>query len=393
MNALLMGYYGARNLGDELMLVCLRRWLERQGIAITVVCEYPDEIKQQYQLPAVHNWPLLGQWAWRAVWLRGGAVRLVRAVAGCDALIIGGGDLIRDDRGWRQFLFTLEKILLARLLRKPVYLVNVGIGRPHSRYGRSILGWSLRHCRQIIVRDRRSLEICENLGAGGVTRLAPDIVLSLPELLPEIASSRQTDHRAPYVLVCLRGDPNVFQQYDLNEPKIQTLAAGLDHVVEQYGLDVVFIPFQGLGSSGLDDNRLHQRVVNAMRHASRTEIRPWTDDLGEICRWFQGAQGVLAMRLHAAVLAMCFERPCILMPYDHKLREFGQLMGISDAIDSETLDSSAQLRSVLASALNGSSAAGTRRAPSPECNSRWTDMALEPTDPPADRQARPPATL
>jgi polysaccharide pyruvyl transferase WcaK-like protein len=82
MNALLMGYYGARNLGDELMLVCLRRWLERQGIAITVVCEYPDEIKQQYQLPAVHNWPLLGQWAWRAVWLRGGAVRLVRAVAG-----------------------------------------------------------------------------------------------------------------------------------------------------------------------------------------------------------------------------------------------------------------------------------------------------------------------
>lgn len=376
MHALLMGYYGARNLGDEMMLLCLRRWLEQQGIEITVVSEYPDEVKRRHQLPVVQNWPLLGQWAWRSVWLRGGAVRLVRAVAGCDALIIGGGDLIREDCGWKQFLFPIEKILLAALLRKPVYLVNIGIGRPRTCYGRRILGWSLRYCRQIIVRDRRSLDICENLHAGGVTRLAPDIALSLPELLPEIVGSGQTDHRAPYVLVCLRANPNLFRQYDLNEPKIQSLAAGLDYVVEQYGLDIVFLPFQGLEKAGLDDNRFHQRVAAAMRHASRTEIRPWTDDLREVCRWFQAAQGVLAMRLHAAVLAICFERPCILMPYDHKLREFGQLMGISDVICPETLESPAQLRNVLARALNGSPAAGTRRATSPECNSRWTDIVL-----------------
>ena len=391
MNALLMGYYGARNLGDEMMLVCLQRWLQRQDIQITVVCEYPDEVARRYQLPAVHNWPLLGEWAWRAAWLRGGAPRLIRAVAGCDALIIGGGDLIREDCGWRQFLFTIEKILLATLLRKPVYLVNVGIGRPRSGLGRRMLGWSLRHCRQIIVRDRRSLEICENLGAGGITRLAPDIVLSLPELLPEIANSRQPEPRASYVLVCLRGDPNVFGQYDLTEPRIQTLAAGLDHVVEQYGLDIVFLPFQGLEGPGLDDNQLHQSVVDAMRHASRTEIRPWTDDLGEICRWFQGAQGVLAMRLHAAVLAICFERPCILMPYDHKLREFGQLLGLSNTIDSETLDSPAQLHSVLASILNGSQSAGTQRPIVQDGVSRWADMVLEPARA-ADRRARSRAT-
>jgi polysaccharide pyruvyl transferase WcaK-like protein len=87
---------------------------------------------------------------------------------------------------------------------------------------------------------------------------------------------------------------------------------------------------------------------------------------------------VLAMRLHAAVLAHCFERPCILMPYDHKLREFGQLMGISDVIDSDTLESPAQLGSVLSSALNGRPAAGARGAASTECNSRWTDMVREP---------------
>ncbi len=216
-------------------------------------------------------------------------------------------------------------------------------------------------------------------------------MLSLPELLPEIANSRQPEPRASYVLVCLRGDPNVFGQYDLTEPRIQTLAAGLDHVVEQYGLDIVFLPFQGLEGPGLDDNQLHQSVVDAMRHASRTEIRPWTDDLGEICRWFQGAQGVLAMRLHAAVLAICFERPCILMPYDHKLREFGQLLGLSNTIDSETLDSPAQLHSVLASILNGSQSAGTQRPIVQDGVSRWADMVLEPARA-ADRRARSRAT-
>jgi hypothetical protein len=99
-------------------------------------------------------------------------------------------------------------------------------------------------------------------------------VLSPRELLPEIATSGQADCRTPYVLIRLRGDPNVFRQYDLNESKIQTLAAALDHVVEQYGLDIVFLPFQGLKGPGLDDNQFHQYVVDGMRQAPRTGIRP-----------------------------------------------------------------------------------------------------------------------
>jgi polysaccharide pyruvyl transferase WcaK-like protein len=105
--ALLMGYYGVGNLGDEMMLVCLKQWLERQGFDLTVLSEKPAKVVQTHGLPAVENSPLLGEWAWRSGWLKGGALRVVRALASSDVLIVGGGDLIRDDLGWRTIFFTM----------------------------------------------------------------------------------------------------------------------------------------------------------------------------------------------------------------------------------------------------------------------------------------------
>src|SRR5579885_3086022 len=186
---LLMGYYGAHNLGDDMMLFCLQKWLARQQVSITVLSECPEEIQRSFVLPAVRNVPLLGEWSWVDAWLRGRALRVVRAILGHDGLIVGGGDLIRDDRGWRTFLFTLEKILLAILFRKPVYLVNVGIGRPHTSLGRRLLAWALPRCRKIIVRDQRSLDLCREFHAPA--KYAPDIVLSSSVI------SKSASHRPP----------------------------------------------------------------------------------------------------------------------------------------------------------------------------------------------------
>ena len=132
-----MGYYGARNLGDEMMLFCLRRWLNKQSIEITLLCENSRDAEARFHLAAVENLPLLFEWAWRYVWLYGNAFRLLNEFRKSDGLVFGGGDLIRDDRGWRVFLYAMEKIFLALLLRKPVYLLNVGIGKPSTSYGKS----------------------------------------------------------------------------------------------------------------------------------------------------------------------------------------------------------------------------------------------------------------
>src|SRR5207244_832434 len=151
-----------------------------QDFDLTVLSERPEEVSRRHGLQAVENCPLLGEWAWRSSWIKGGAWRVIRALTRSDALIVGGGDLIRDDLGWRTFFYTMEKLILAILLGKRIYVVNAGIGRPSTRYGRTILKWVLGRCHRIIVRDLRSESICTQLGVSARTALAPDIVLSLP---------------------------------------------------------------------------------------------------------------------------------------------------------------------------------------------------------------------
>jgi polysaccharide pyruvyl transferase CsaB len=312
MKALLLGYYGQGNLGDDLMLSCLSTWLSDQGVSITVGSENPQGVTAPCGRPVVQNVPLLGEWEWRSTWLHGGAARLLSAMRRHDLIILGGGDLIRDDHGWRTFAFSIEKIAAARLLGKPVALLNVGIGTPSTAYGRATLGWALRQCARVIVRDQRSVDVCAEAGVEAV--FLPDIVLTLPSSVPA-----HTDNRLPYIAVCMRDG-----WCSMSEFQIGTLASILDGISERTGLQTAFIPFQ----KGIDeaDYGLHQRLAHKMRTAC--QVFQWSGDIPELVSRISNATAVLAMRLHASVMAVAYEKPCVAIPYDHKIREFARLAGV-----------------------------------------------------------------
>lgn len=376
--ALLLGYYGVGNLGDEMMLVCLRNWLERQGFDLTVLSEKPAAVSQAHGLPAVENVPLLGEWSWRSSWLRGGAWRVIRALRGSDALVVGGGDLIRDDLGWRTFLFTMEKLIAAILMGKKVYLVNTGVGRLSTRYGRVLLRWTLRRCSRIIVRDARSENVCRELGVTEQVSLAPDIALTLPDLLAtQKVISIDSRRKKPYVVVCLRHNPQTFRSYDMTNHRINILAQSLDNLIERHDVDVVFLPLHGTLANGRGDALLHGRVAKAMAHGERVQMRPWTPDLDEVYAWIRGAHLVLAMRLHAAVLAQACGGPCVLMPYDRKVREFGDLMAMRHSIEAAALDNLSAVNALLDSAWRDTQAAAATDGMRHTVASIWADLKLE----------------
>ncbi|MGH9405999.1 MAG: polysaccharide pyruvyl transferase family protein [Terriglobia bacterium] len=359
MNMLLMGYYGSRNLGDEMMLYCLLRWLEGQGVKVTLLCEGSREPADRYNVPAVENLALLLEWGWVDVWLRVKAPGLIRRFWQTDGLIVGGGDLIRDDRGWRNFMYTMEKILLAIAFRKPVFLLNIGIGRPRTWYGRYLLTWSLRRCRQIVVRDLRSLEICRT--AGAEASLAPDIVTLLPQWL-EAGRDAEAQLR-PYIAVCLRSRCDVFGQFQVGEAGLRNLAHALDRLARERGLDIVFIPFQTMAAEHENDNEIHTKIAALMQEQSRVVIREWTGNLAAVTQCIAGAACVIAMRLHAAILAAACGRPCAVLPYDYKVGEAARIFNITCQITPTTLASFAELTAVLERALG------------PECPQRLTGAA------------------
>ncbi|MEO5819154.1 MAG: polysaccharide pyruvyl transferase family protein [Vicinamibacteraceae bacterium] len=347
---LLAGFYGVRNVGDELMLRCLVRWMDSVHPHVTVLSERPEECERTSALPALRNVPLLGQWAWYDAWGRGSAFRLIRQLRRFDGLVGGGGDVLRDDRGWRHFSFATEKYFVAKAFGTPWYVLNAGIGPPTTGYGRRILRYVLGRARQVVVRDRRGYDVALAARGPVQTYFAGDIVLSMPRLFPaECAAPLTSPRPAPYVLVCLRGNPDAFGRFAMPEPRLQQLASALDALAAR-GLRIGFLPFQQHDTE--DDDTLHQAVAARMRRRDAIEFLPWTVDVTRIATLFRGASLVVAMRLHAAVLAEAFGAPTAIMAYDRKLLEFARQRGVT-VIDAADLDRPESCRARLEDALDG----------------------------------------
>lgn len=365
---LLAGFYGVRNLGDELMLRCLVRWMDPVHPVITVLSERPDECARTSDLPALRNVPLLGQWAWFDAWGRGSAVRLLRQMSGFDGLVGGGGDVLRDDRGWRHLSFATEKYFVAKAFGTPWYVLNAGIGPPTTRCGRRVLRYVLERARQVVVRDRRAYEVALDARGPTETYFAGDIVLSLPRLFPEeCRADAAGSGNAPYVLVCLRGNPDTFGRFAMTEPRLQQLAGALDAIAAR-GLQVAFLPFQQHDTE--DDDTLHRAIAGRMRQRDAVRFVPWTVDVRRVAGLFREARLVVAMRLHAAVLAEAFETRTAILAYDRKLLEFATQRGLT-AIEAADLDRPDACRTRLEDALG---AGPGRRQPPPH---DWMEIAFQ----------------
>lgn len=330
-NVLLLGYYGANNLGDDMMLHCILAWLQKQDFGVTVISEVPAETARRFKTEAVSNTPILGQWNWKTSWLKGTAVKLLGRIYRSDMLVVGGGDLIRDDKGWKNFSYTIEKIIFALLLRKPVYMVNIGINKPVTLYGKAVLRWILRRTKQVITRDQRAFNLCKALAQTNAC-LLPDIVVNLPKMLDV---DPNPNGNKPYIVVSLREDPDAFQQYSFSQAHVRALAKILDMLTSEQGVDIVFVPFHCDGNH--DDNILHKEVVGYMKKKNRVIVREWTSDFGELITWISHARLVLGMRLHAIVLAIGCRRPCLAMPYDHKIFHFAELVKLKEFLTSDQL--------------------------------------------------------
>ncbi len=139
------------------------------------------------------------------------------------------------------------------------------------------------------------------------------------------------------MLVCLRANSDVYGRYRLDDGRLHRLALALDRLAREADLDIRFLPFQS--SPQESDDSIHQRVMASMLEKHRASSLPWSGDPERAAAQFSGARFVLAMRLHAAVLATGFRKPVTLMPYDHKVVQFAEQHHLSSLLLPETLDS------------------------------------------------------
>ena len=80
-NILVSGYIGFNNFGDEAIFYALSSHLKKLGHNISVLCNNPEQTKNNYQVKTYHYKKPL---------------EIIKAVLKCNILISGGGSLLQN---------------------------------------------------------------------------------------------------------------------------------------------------------------------------------------------------------------------------------------------------------------------------------------------------------
>ena len=157
-NLVIAGYYGYGNLGDEAIRVALRAALnEREGLQPVWLVSQPQDTNEVN---------------------RAHPLAIFAGLRRSAALILGGGGLLQNKTSTRSLLYYLSLILLARSLRRPVFLLGQGIGPINGRFAQAMTRFALSKARYIGCRDRGSLDFVQSLGLDG--KLDGDLFVLTP---------------------------------------------------------------------------------------------------------------------------------------------------------------------------------------------------------------------
>lgn len=285
MRAVICGYYGQGNGGDEALLVSLLQMLPAQ-VTPLVLSGNPAQTSQRYGVESCARKSIPALW---------------RALGTSDALIWGGGSLMQDATSFANPFYYGGLMWFAQQLGLKTIAWGQGIGPLRHAPSRWLARQVLRRCTAISVRDQASARLLAkwNLTAA----IAPDPVWAL-ESLPVKALA---DLPAPRVAVNLRAHPL------LTPPRLAVLAQALADFQQATGTCLLLVPFQA--SQDLEIAR-----VLAARLPGPQQIMT-LEDPRELKGLFRGVEMAIGMRLHSLIMAAAEGCRCFALSYDPKVSQ------------------------------------------------------------------------
>ena len=325
--AVLVGYYGFGNTGDEAILASLVSGLSRlrPGTRLIVVSGDPAETRRQHGVEAVD-------------WLDPAAI--ADAVRRSDLVVVGGGGLFQDywgvdpetlltSRHWG-ITFYAGPAILAALSGKPLALHGLGFGPLSSPESRRLAKAVAESASSLSVREEASRRLLMEEGvAGSRIRVSADpaFLLDIEPLRPDgVLSAAGVEPRAPLAGVALRdwsldGDPAVWEK---------ETAAALDLFLEQTGGSILFVPLQRGTRAVEDDVAVAGRVRARLRNAERALVLGDVGPAAETASLLAGCDFIVGMRLHSLVFAAAAGVPAVGLAYDPKVSLLLERLGCAD---------------------------------------------------------------
>ena len=296
-DAVISGYYGSNNHGDDILLKAITDDLRKihPEIKITVISKRPKETKQIYNVESIQrfNFP-----------------RIIMTLKKTNLLIMGGGSLIQDLTSTKSLIYYVFVMNLAARARAKVMLYANGIGPLKLEKNRLRAVAALEKVEKITLRDQQSKITLQELGlkneniivtadaAFGFTNTRPD---AGDEILDKIGLVSRN-----YFCVSIRGWKT------LKDDFTSEMAVFCDYMGEKHGLSPLFIPMQPS-----NDAEISTQVMELARRQSYYLQENFS--IEEILSITAGAKFLVGMRLHSVIYGANTATPVIGLVYDPKV--------------------------------------------------------------------------
>ncbi len=285
MRAVLCGYYGKGNGGDEALLASLLQMLP-DYVKPMVLSGNPNQTRQRYGVPACD---------------RASGFRVLEALRGSDVFIWGGGSLIQDATSIASPIYYCGLMGLAQKLGLKTIAWAQGIGPLNHQVTRFFARKCFTNCTTVSTRDVGSATLLSEWQVPFT--LAPDPVWAL-EASPVPGLWNLP---APRVAVTLRSHAL------LTASRLVNLTKALIDFQKATETFILLLPFQPSS-----DLKIAEDIHQQMPDVSKVLI---LEDPRMLRGVFQGVEMAIGMRFHSLIMAAAAECRCFALSYDPKVSQ------------------------------------------------------------------------
>jgi polysaccharide pyruvyl transferase CsaB len=313
---LLEGYYGRRNLGDDLLLAVALAEVHRldPGASFTVVSGRPEARPATASVKVVPG---------------GRRLETARQLLRHDVWLFGGGGLLQDQSPLSlPYLWRLGHwSVFARALGREVVLLGVGVGPLETKDGRKAARRLLENASLVTVRDAESAELVRELVPGGgveVTVTGDLAFLARPERPLRGSKEGKTLGVSLLPLKASVGGP-LEEDLEMAAAVAKALRTLLEaHPSLRLSLIELFA-----GEAPGDASVL--RVLERTLPSDRVEYHVYEGDVNAAIDRVGACHAFLGMRFHSCLLAHVLRVPCLMIAYHPKSVSLSRALALDPA--------------------------------------------------------------
>ncbi|KJR97410.1 MAG: polysaccharide pyruvyl transferase [Peptococcaceae bacterium BRH_c4a] len=319
------GYYGFKNNGDEAMLYAMLKALDQriQGLVPVVLSRDPQSTSDFFGVRAVP---------------RNDLGLIISELRKADLLISGGGGLLQDVTGPNSILYYLGIVILARMMKKPVFFYGQGIGPVRTGLGRTLMRLVANKVGFITVRDGESKAELFDLGV-----VRPKVEVTADPALGLDTGEINTDLGVR--ILAGAGIPAGEEMVGVSvrewkgRGEYKTVIARFCDELMSRGQKVIFLPMHYPG-----DVLVSREIASMMKKAPYIIEKQL--NFKEMLSLMMHTRLVVGMRLHFLIFGAILNIPMVGISYDPKVDSFLSLVDMPAGGSVEKLEYNELLRCI-----------------------------------------------